>query len=210
MIRKILLVGFSLVFAGSVLAFSVHQSATSSFRRELSEIVMAKEAESLEFVVTANEAATPEAVQEVDYQLTWPGLLPGHVLYPVKMLRDRVWLFLATDPLKKAELYLRLADKRLWAAELLAEKEKVELAVSTATKAEKYLEQAINQEGVARQAGKDTAPFLERINLASQKHEQVLARIRARVGEAGAPIINDLVGYPQRVREQVRERRSQD
>ena len=205
--RRLLIIAAALVFSSLVLALSVRQSCDDSFRNNLGKTAMAQ-GNLLEFETNGGQEGTP-AGEEVDYQLTWPGILPGHILYPVKMLRDKVWLFLAYNPLKKAELYLKLADKRLWSADLLYDKGKSELAIETATKAEKYLERAIDQERVAREAGEDTGSFLERIELASQKHEQVLIRMRERAGESGGGL-NELVGYPQRVREQVRGRRGQE
>lgn len=204
--RKLLIITAALFFAGSVLGFSVRQTTKSAFKSSLSKTVIAQEAGTLEFTVTEGANGMPEPT-EVEYQLTWPGILPGHVLYPVKMLRDKVLVLLTTNPLKKAELYLKLADKRLWSADLLAESGKAELAIETATKAEKYLEQAANQEKEAGEAGEETDLFLTRLNLASRKHEQVLARIRARIGDPSGAAVGELVGYPQRVQEQVRERR---
>jgi len=51
------------------------------------------------------------------------------------------------------------------------------LGVSTLTKAEKYLERAIIQERIARQKGKDTTAFLEKLLLATKKHEEILLEL---------------------------------
>ena len=65
------------------------------------------------------EEATETAKTSIDYALPYPGILPGHPLYSVKMLRDRVMGWFITDPLKKAEFYLLLADKRINAGQFL-------------------------------------------------------------------------------------------
>ncbi len=78
-----------------------------------------------------------ETTPKVDYFLAYPGMLPDHPLYFLKMARDRVWLWLTPDPLKKAELLLLFADKRLGAGKALIEGNKIKLGVTTVTKAEK-------------------------------------------------------------------------
>jgi hypothetical protein len=132
----------------------------------------------------------------VDYFLAYPGILPGHFLYSIKMVRDRIWLFLTTEPLQKAQTLLLFADKRLGAGKALIEEGKEELGISTLTKAEKYLERAIIQEGIARQRGKDTTAFLEKLLLATKKHEEVLLELGR----------SDLLRYPRQGYEEVRRR----
>lgn len=123
---------------------------------------------------------TPAAAKKVDYFLAYPGILPDHFLYPVKMIRDRIWLWLTVDPLKKAEVMLLFADKRLGAGKALVEGGKADLGMTTLSKAEKYLESAISQEKIARQSGKDTQALLEKLNKASLKHEEVLTELKTR------------------------------
>jgi len=49
--------------------------------------------------------------QSIDYTLPYPGLLPDNPLYPLKMIRDRIILFLINDSAKRTEYYLLQADK---------------------------------------------------------------------------------------------------
>jgi len=133
---------------------------------------------------------------KVDYFLVYPGILPDHFLYPIKMVRDRIWLFLTADPLRKAETLLLFADKRLGAGKALIEGGKEQLGISTLTKAEKYLERAIAQERIASQKGKDTTAFLEKLLLATKKHEEVLLELGR----------SDLLHYPRQGYEEVRRR----
>jgi hypothetical protein len=205
MFRKVILVSLSLVFAGGVLLTSVYRTSVQAVNEKLALA-------SMEFTVKeadeTGEEASPTVAGDatVDYTLTWPGILPDHFLYPLKMIRDRVWLLLATNPLKKAELMLKFADKRLWAAEMLAEREKYELAGSTATKAEKYLEMAVAQEKLAREKGEETTAFLDKLSLATRKHEEVLMKVRERTSEEVRPIIESSLEYPRRAREEVKNR----
>jgi len=133
-----------------------------------------------------NKEATSAATVN-NYDLNWQGtlypgsILPGNILYPIKMVRDRLLLWLTTDSLKKAELLLKLADKRLLTAKVLIEDNKPDLGVSTATKAEKYLERAIAQERIAKQAGNDTSDFLGRLSQATLKHQEILRSFEEKV-----------------------------
>ena len=113
--------------------------------------------------------------QSVDYYLPYPGILPDHPLYWLKMVRDRVGLVLTTGETAKAEKLLLYADKRLGAAWALIEGNKVPLGVSTLTKAEKYLEEAWNK-------GKDS-PLQPKLNKAVKKHLEVLTGLKEKSGD---------------------------
>jgi hypothetical protein len=133
-----------------------------------------------------NNEGTPAAIIN-NYDLNWQGtvyvgsILPGNILYPVKMVRDRIWLWLTMGPLEKSELLLKFADKRLLTAEVLIEDNKFDLGVSTATKAEKYLERAIAQERIAKNAGRDTSAFLQKLSQATLKHQEILTGFEGKV-----------------------------
>lgn len=183
--KNLVLISLALAFAFSILLLSVVSSRAVTGSEELEEASPAAE----------SETVMPEK-KGVDYLLAYPGILPDHFLYPIKMIRDRIWLFLATDPVKKAETQLLFADKRLGAGLMLIEKGKEEQGLTTLTKAEKYLEQAVNQEKKAREAGKDTVAFLEKLSLASQKHEEVLLNLQEVVSDSGKATVNQILAYP--------------
>ena len=125
--------------------------------------------------------AIDEAVTEKEeYPLPYPGLLPDHPLYFLKMARDRIQLWFTRKPLDQAKLLLHYADKRIAASLALAEKGKVGLAASTATKAEKYLEQALEAARVAQSRGEDTRDFYHQLLEATEKHEKVLMGVLSR------------------------------
>lgn len=210
MFKRIFLIVAALVFAFGILTASVYKTSAQMIAPDL-------QSEQLEFEVTEGEEATEsveelmqEAKKPVEYDLHWggtiyPGVLPDHFLYKIKMIRDRIWLFLTTNPLKKAELLLKLADKRLLAAQQLVDKGKNDLAVTTITKAEKYLERAVNQEKVAREKGIDTAELLQRLSGATLKHEEVLLDVREKVGDPAKPLIDSALEYSRRGYQQVME-----
>lgn len=142
---------------------------------------------------------TPTPVK-VDYFLVYPGILPDHFLYSVKMVRDRVLMFLTVDPVKKAELLLLYADKRLGAGKALIEGGKVDLGVSTITKAEKYLEQAVNQEKIASQSNKETSVLREKMTRAIDKHEEVILQLMGRVSGTTKSTLEEALEYPKKLR----------
>lgn len=90
------------------------------------------------------EATTSANKIFFDYTLPYPGILPNHPFYWLKMLRDKVQLSLIRNDIDLFYLYLHYADKRLISGLILTQENQKELAVSTITKAEKYLFQASN------------------------------------------------------------------
>jgi len=141
-----------------------------------------------------------EETSSVDYFLAYPGkVLPDSTLWPVKALRDRVWLFITTNPSRKAELNVLFADKRLGAAKILFEKKKPEIAYSTLTKAEKYLEEAAIQERMNNQKGIDTSEFLQSLSRAALKHVEVMEGLMTVAPEDAKPGIIRTEDYAKRV-----------
>ena len=119
---------------------------------------------------------------KINYELATAGpILPDSVLWPLKAFRDRVWLTLTFNPLKKADVCLLFADKRLASAKILFEKGKTEEALSIMTKGEKYLELAKIEERIAHDSGIDTTEFLQKYSLAALKHREVLDNISQNV-----------------------------
>ena len=79
--------------------------------------------------------ATQSSQPEIDeYPLPYPGILPDNPLHFLKALRDRIILMLMSDPVKEAEFNLLTSDKRIYAAQLLADKGKGQLSISTLSK----------------------------------------------------------------------------
>jgi len=183
MIKKILVISAALIFAFGVLGASVIRTCAISTSKNYQVTPLES--------TSAGKMAMVTAEQKVDYSLAYPGILPDHFLYPLKMIRDRIWLFFTVDPLRKIDVLLLFADKRIGAAKALTEEGKVDLALTTATKAEKYLERAVSQEKLARERGKDTSGQRERLVKATFKHEELLLEMGANIE------------YPRRLRPQL-------
>ena len=126
--------------------------------------------------VSPYEGASTAAVmvEKVQYYLPYPGLLPDSPLYKFKALRDKIGLWLTWDEKKKVEKELFLADKRINAAVALMAGGKASLAGSTATKAEKYLEQAVSGAQRLTNAGKDVKSLEMTLAKAIAKHREIL------------------------------------
>jgi len=157
--------------------------------------------------IEAQEGSEPA---KVEYFLPYPGILPDHPLYKLKMLRDRIWGFFIRDPLKKSQWYLLMADKRIWASQMLVDKGKFALAVSTASKAEKYLLQAVDKAYQAREMGKGDKMFFQKMFQASLKHEEVLAEILKKTPDEFQLAIEESINYTNNASQKILELLSKD
>ncbi|MFZ5933225.1 MAG: DUF5667 domain-containing protein [Patescibacteria group bacterium] len=139
------------------------------------------------------EVATAQI--KIDYEYPYPGgVLPDHTLWPLKALRDRLWLIVTVNPGKKAELLLLFADKRIAASKILFERDKAPLAFSTLTKAEKYLQAAAFKEKENRKK-LDTKSFLTKLAKAALKHRLTIREILEIAPEDAKPEIIKTENY---------------
>jgi len=144
---------------------------------------------------------------DIAYNLAYPGaILPDNLLWPFKVVRDKMWLGLTFNPVRKSELLLLMADKRLAASEILFKKGKSSLATSVLTKAEKYLDQAAEEERIAVAQKKDTSVLLGKISMSSLKHRQVIDELMAYAPEDAKPRIIETQNYSKNAFTQVRNR----
>lgn len=133
--------------------------------------------------VLAQEDGTvviPSPVQVVDYPLPYPGILPNHFLYPLKMARDKIILFLIADPQKRVEFNLLQADKRIQAAVLLLQEDKknASLAVKTIEKGENYYHDAVQQAIGLKKEGRDVSGLFLSLDHAATKHLSIVSNLQ--------------------------------
>lgn len=123
--------------------------------------------------------------KNVDYELPYPGLLPDSPIYFLKIIRDKMAGFLISDPLRKAEFNLLQADKRLNAGTYLfnsagrndsteKKEKKINLAISTVSKAENYFGESIQKVKEARSEGMETRETISKLINSSSKHQEIL------------------------------------
>ena len=166
----LLLVFLSLFFATSILFASIWKASAQSVAR------------GSQYRVVVNPQSLPETnnqlagQEETDYFLAYPGILPDHPLYPIKVLRDQIWLVLSSSSKTKAEKQLLFADKRIAAALQLMEKGKPQLATETSLKAEYYLLSASETLlGLEKEEFQELKPkFIQAVT----KHRQVLMSLQ--------------------------------
>lgn len=145
------------------------------------------------FAKNITPTPTPAIIQ---YDLAYPGILPGNFLYKVKVFRDKVQLTMTTDPKKRIDLLLKQADKGILASAMLVDKQQWNLATETALKAEhkmtlltpeiSYMEEPIDQN------------FLKKLQTASLKHQEVFAKLRERVPTESQLVFSQVIEFSKR------------
>jgi hypothetical protein len=142
--------------------------------------------------------------EKVVYEMPYPGILPDHPLYSLKILRDRVWDFTTRDLIKKAKLYLLFSDKRIKMGEFLAQKGKNDLAISTTSKAEKYflkiaplLIQSKKQGSAAPQE------LINKIKSSNAKHKESIQNLLKIIPEGEQHRIKEILRINETVKKQL-------
>lgn len=158
------------------------------------------------FFIFANLALALES-QRVDYNLPYPGILPDHPLYKLKVLRDKVVTFLIRDPIKKAEYHLLLADKRIYMSRLLVDKGKIALAKETALKGENEYTLLVFVFKTANK--KPDAGFMDKLTRAAVKHQELLNEIMEKVGNTDKETFRIVLEFSKRNLEELRKLYSQ-
>jgi hypothetical protein len=126
----------------------------------------------------ANKAIT---VDNVSYELPFPGILPDNIFYKVKMARDKLWEFLISDLEKKVYFEILMADKRVSAARvLIEEKQKIDLGISTFTKGYKYLEKTPSIVRALRERNYNVNNVIDKLENATLKHTSLISKFLKR------------------------------
>lgn len=150
--------------------------------------------------VSLTPTPTPTPVK---YDLAFPGMLPDHPLYKLKVLRDKVTLFLTRDPMKKAQYHLLLADKRIHMAAMLVDKGKIDLAKETALKGEnEYTLLVFLFKDEVKKPNKD---LFERLEKASLKHQEVLRQMGSKVDAKNQKDFATVIEFSERNQKELRE-----
>ena len=118
--------------------------------------------------------APNSGAKNVQYDLPYPGILPDSPLYFLKALRDNAINFFITDPLKKADYDLLMADKRLGASQMLLDKGEGDLSITTLSKAGNYFDNAISLAVQAKNQGENSDSILAKLLNASLKHQEII------------------------------------
>lgn len=161
------------------------------------------------------QEATPTPTQDkkvttqtfIKYDLAYPGILPDHPLYKLKVLRDKISVGLISDPQKKIDFYLLQTDKGILAAAMLIDKEKIALAQETALKAEHNLTLITYQLWTLDEKPNDA--FFDKLKTASFKHQEVLNSLIKRVSSSEAKTFQTVIDFSKRNWQTIEEYKKQ-
>lgn len=191
MIKKYLFGAGVIAFAFAILSVSILESSSITYNFG---------------GIPPASAVLGTATTNINYQFPDAGtVLPDNPLWGLKALRDKIWYSITPSPLKKAELALLFSDKRLVSAQILFENKKPNIAISTLTKGEKYLEAAMMDAQIAKSQGYDTSAFLNTLALASLKHREVVENLMALIPEDGKPLVIKTEDYSKNTYKEARD-----
>ncbi len=157
------------------------------------------------FSVVSFSTQLAKATEKVAYELPYPGILPDHPLYIIKIARDRVLEYTTRDPVKKAQLYLLLSDKRVAMALSLIQKGKIKPAVSTLSKGEKYFLQIPNLVKTAKKQGSSpSGDFILQLKLSNQKHNEVLTTLLKQLPQGELDELQTIVDLNKEIAKQIK------
>jgi hypothetical protein len=141
----------------------------------LLSVILSKQSYAQTITLGASESAAPATQPAtIQYDFPYPGILPDHPLYIVKVARDHFVGFLINDSLKKAEFNLLQSDKKIFAAQLLFEKEADALGVETLSKSNNYMHHAISDAKKAEGSKKPVENVVGKIEMSIDKHEEAI------------------------------------
>jgi len=153
---------------------------------------------------TIQEAAVVKA--KVEYALPYPGVLPDHPLYMLKRFRDYILEQIIAEPVRKGEFYILQGDKRLHMSLLLLGSNKRELAETTTSKAEKYMEKAVDTFLAHQKTGASIPGYAtDHMKLALAKHEEVISEMLQAAGDAEKNGLTDSLNRVKQLIERVKE-----
>lgn len=141
------------------------------------------------FYVTSSVLGAPSATTSaiptvtLDYTMPFPGILPDHPLYQIKLFRDKILLSFTRDPIKKVNLQLLMSDKQVIMGGLLWEKGKADLAVDTFTKSEKGLLTVVMSLVELKKTSFLPTGLADKVELSAKKHEELISKLQSQVSE---------------------------
>ena len=151
------------------------------------------------FALGPPEASAPAA--PVEYYLSYPGILPDHPLYKLKVARERIIAYFISDPQEKVNFYLKQADKGILATAMLVDKHNSKLAQTTALKAEHNMTllslELSNFEELPDQ------PLLDKLTTASLKHQEVLTSLLGRIPQNEHAVFQQVIDFSKRNLDQI-------
>ncbi|PIU02406.1 hypothetical protein COT66_00400 [Candidatus Shapirobacteria bacterium CG09_land_8_20_14_0_10_49_15] len=113
----------------------------------------------------------------VVYVLPYPGLMPGHHLYPVKQLFDQAYAYFAFGSFARHKYELALADKKLVEMKVLFEYRQYLLALTALDQSNNHFQKAVDFVVAAQVQGKNIQTKMANLQAAAVKHQEVLESV---------------------------------
>lgn len=144
-------------------------------------------------VAVENDVPLPTPTP-MSYTLPYPGILPDHPLYFFKQIRDAVLELLVTDPIRKVQLFILQADKRLVMGQTLLDEGKESVSVEALSSAFLYEQKALAVLVSEKSQGSVIAPYvIEKIESSLRKHIEEMGAMEGKVGESQKERVTQLI-----------------
>lgn len=150
----------------------------------------------------AENIPSPTPQNDIDYNLPFPGLLPDHPLYSLKLIRDKILIIFTRNPVKKANLNQLFADKYLVMGQMLWEKGNTASSIKTFTTGEKHLLTTAVQLSKLKQSGTLPAGIVEKLESACDKHRQVIENLTRVADQTDKQQLDEVLGINHQARQQ--------
>lgn len=118
------------------------------------------------------------ALAASSYVLPYPGLMPGHKLYKIKQVFDRLYYFWVFGNFSHHRYELSLADKKLVEAKVLFEYQQYLLGSQALSDSNKHFQGAVDYLNKAEKEGKDISQKIMVFKAAAEKHQEVLEKLK--------------------------------
>jgi hypothetical protein len=137
----------------------------------------------------------------VTAQQEWRRALPGEPLYEAKQRIETAELNAAVDPLERAEVHTRHADRRMEEIQSLSEQGRPEHIDDLGNRYANSMNNASTEIDRARNQGRDVNQALANVERSTAKHTEVLTGVHGRVPEQARPAIERAIDASRRGRE---------
>ncbi len=148
-----------------------------------------------QYSVAPAYAAEKSFVQQppIQYDLSYPGLLPDHPFYILKQMRDNMMTLLIGKPLDRSSFMLLQSDKQVSAAKILIEQQKdVHMVRNSFLASQRAFEGAINGTQAAKQEGFPTEDMIHQLQVASKKHHEIVTNVMEQLSEEDKKMFQDI------------------
>jgi len=132
--------------------------------------------------ITPIPTPTP-TVTEAPTETEDPGILPDSPFYFLKTFWEKIQEFLTRDPVKKAEIHLRFAQRRLLETQKMCEKGKCNIAERWMNRFQEKIQIATRSAEKAQEKGRDVTALVEKFQANLERQQAVLDIVLDKVPE---------------------------